>query len=238
MKAWACALALCAWSCGAAAADLRIAVDASTEMPWADRHDNTLTGGLHFDVGQALADELGRQAHFLLLPRKRLTDALTHGDADIACGLRPSWLPGPFDWTHGFMSNADVVLTLLSSPAPTRLRDLAGQPIGTINGFAYPELADALGTDFVRDDAPSAVANLGKLAIGRVRHAIVNQRLLDYQQQHGMIHVQLHPPLVIHRDELACAVSRHGQVTVAQLEQAIRQLSVHGRLHELLTRAH
>lgn len=236
MKAWACVLALCAWICGASAADLRIAVDASTEMPWAESRNNTLTGGLHFDVGRALAEELGREARFLLLPRKRLTDALTHGDADVACGLLPSWLPGPFDWTHGFVSNADVVLTLLGTSAPASLLDLAGQPIGTVNGFAYPELADTLGTAFVRDDAPSAGANLGKLAMGRVQHAIVNQRLLEYQQRHGMIHVQLHAPLVVHREELACAVSRHGQVTVAEMEQAIRRLSAHGRLRELLAR--
>ena len=180
MKAWACGLALWAGIVSAVADELRVAVDASTEMPWSLIHENHLISGLHFDLGQALARELGLEARFVLLPRKRLSEALTRGDADLACALLPSWLPGPFDWSTGFIGQTYVVLTVRSAPAPASLKDLAGQPIGTINGFTYPELDRALGAAFVRDDAPSAATNLAKLAIGRMRHSVVEERLFAY----------------------------------------------------------
>jgi polar amino acid transport system substrate-binding protein len=129
-----------------------------------------------------------------------------------------------------------VVLTVRSAPAPTSLKDLAGQPIGTINGFAYPELDRVLGPSFVRDDAPSAATNLAKLAIGRMQHAIVNERFIAYQLRHGFVTIPLHPPLEVHHDELGCAVSRRGHVTVASVDHAIRALQATGELRRLMAR--
>ncbi|HEY4084036.1 MAG TPA: transporter substrate-binding domain-containing protein [Burkholderiaceae bacterium] len=236
MKAWVCGLVLWGSVFGAVADELRVAVDASTEMPWTLASGNQLIGGLHYDLGVALANALGLHPRFLLLPRKRLTEALVRGEADVACSLLPAWLPGPFDWTSNFLKQTDVVLTLRSAPAPASLKDLAGQAIGTVNGFGYVELDRVLGRDFVRDDAPSATANMNKLVIGRVKHAIVNDRVFDYQRRHGFVTVPLHPPLVVHHDELGCAVSRRGHVTVAAMEPAIRALQASGKLRRVMAR--
>jgi polar amino acid transport system substrate-binding protein len=235
MRTWALGLVWWALIAGASAQDLRIAVDASTEMPWSEVTEGVLTGGLHRDFGMALARQLARQPRFLLLPRKRLTEALARGDADLTCGLMPAWLPGPFDWTAGFFEENDVMLTLRDAPRPARLADLAGQPVGTINGFSYPELQRLLGQGFVRDDAPTATANLAKLAAGRVRHAVVNQRFLEYQLRYRGLKLALYPPLQVNRNELACAVSRRGTTTALQIEQAVHRLKAGGSLPQLLS---
>lgn len=218
----------------ARADELRFAVDESTEMPWAQMSQGRLADGLQRDLGQVLARQLGREAVFLVLPRKRLSLALIGGDADLACALTPEWLPGPFDWSTPFIENADVVLSSLSARRPTRLQDLADLRIGTINGFAYPELDKALGAHFLRDDAPSASNNLQKLERGRIEHAVANQRYADYLRRHGLLTVPLHPPLLVGRQVMACAVSREGRIKAAQVDAAVARLQANGRLRQVL----
>jgi len=219
-------------------AELRFAVDESTEMPWAQMEHDQLADGLLRDIGLALAAQLGREAVFVVLPRKRLALALIGGDADLACALTPSWLPGPFDWSAPFIDNADVVLSSASAVRPRRIEDLAGLRVGTINGFAYPELEKALGPRFLRDDAPSASNNLQKLEHGRIQHAVANQRYANYLRQRGMLTVPLHPPLVVGRQTMACAVSRQGQIKAAQVDAAVARLQAGGKLRRLLERYH
>lgn len=220
------------------AAELRLAVDASTEMPWAEIRQDELVGGIHLALGQAIAARLGRPARFLVLPRQRLSHALEHGDVDVACVLTPEWLPGPFDWTPRFIDDADVVLSLKSVAAPQRIEDLAGVPLGTINGFHYPALEQGLGPRFVRDDAPSATHNLRKLSYGRLAHVVTNERLAVYLQSQGQLTVALHPPLVISRYRTGCAVSRHGHATAAELSAAVEKLQRSGELAQLLNQYH
>eukprot|EP01136_Pigoraptor_vietnamica_P037969 Opistho-1_new@106651 len=89
-------LAMAAWLLWAApawAAELVVLVDASTEMPWAEVQEESVLGGLHRDVGEALAQRLGREARFLVLPRKRLGEALQRGQGDVTCAMQPAWLP-------------------------------------------------------------------------------------------------------------------------------------------------
>jgi hypothetical protein len=94
--------------------------------------------------GLALAAKLGREAHFLLLPRKRIAMALESGQADLLCLYLPPWLPGKFNWTRGFFPVSEVVVTDTAVPQPRRLRDLRGQPVATVLGYYYPELDAAL----------------------------------------------------------------------------------------------
>jgi polar amino acid transport system substrate-binding protein len=169
----------------------------------------------------------------VVLPRKRLSLALIGGDADLACSLAPEWLPGPFDWSAPFIDHTDVVLSSVRARQPHRLEDLADLPIGTINGFSYPELEKVLGPHFQRDDAPSASNNMQKLERGRIQHAIANQRYADYLRQRGLLTVPLHPPLLIGHRMLGCAVSRQGEVKVRQLDAAVARLQASGRLRRI-----
>ena len=218
----------------ASAAELRLAVDTSTEMPWAQIEGDTLKRGIHQDLGKAIAARLARTAVFMVLPRQRLRLALERGEVDLACVLTPEWLPGDFDWGIRFIDDADVVLSLASARAPRRMQDLAGMGLGTVNGFRYPELEAQLGTRFVRDDAPNATNNLRKLEYGRIEHAVTNERFLNYQQKQGLLKAPLHPPLLISRQRTGCAVSRLGRVKAAEVSAAIEQLQRSGTVAKIL----
>ncbi len=216
--------------------NLLILVDDSTEMPLADLRDNTLLAGIHFDLGQALAKELGQRASFRIVPRKRIGLSLQNGEADLICLYQPEWLPGPFHWSKPFLVNADVVVTLREQPRPASINALAGQSIGTILGFRYPELEARLGHKLVRDDAPNAGSNLRKLEAGRIQHAVVNLLYLRYQQKLGQLPLPLHPPLPLNSYRAGCALSPLSHTSLSQLNRAIGKLLDNHTLPHILSK--
>lgn len=213
---------------------LIVLVDTGTEMPMAAFRDGQLVDGMHKDLGQALAAKLGREARFLLLPRKRIAMALESGQADVICLYLPPWLPGKFAWSQGFFPVSEVVVSDTSVPQPHNLADLKGQPIATVLGYYYPELDKALAADFVRDDGHSSSGNLRKMAAGRLHHAITQKNTLDYYIKVGE-KLSLHPPLVVKNYKSQCAVSQKGNVSVSEVNKAIGQMVKDGSVSKIIS---
>jgi polar amino acid transport system substrate-binding protein len=218
------------------AAELRVLVLEGDAMPWAEVKNRQLSAGLYFDIGQALAVQMGRRASFTLLPRKRLMQAMESGSADVICNYLPVWLPGDFDWSASFIPNAELLISDLRARKPSVLRGFANVPIGTVLGYVYSELDQALGLRFVRDDAPSMHHNVLKMAAGRVQHMVINQFELEYLQRQGEFKMPLHPFTVLRSFKGQCAVSRRGLVSVAEVNQAIAALQTQQTLRKMVER--
>jgi polar amino acid transport system substrate-binding protein len=217
------------------AADLVIMVDTGTEMPMAGFQGGQLIEGMHKDLGEALAHKMGRQASFLMLPRKRIALALENGKADLICMYVPDWLPGNFKWSRPFFPLKEVVVTDSTVPRPRALADLYGQPIATVLGYYHPELQQALGAGFIRDDGPSNSANLRKMAAGRLHHAVTQQSTLDYHQKTGE-HLSVYPPLEVKTYMGQCAVSPRGRVDVREVDRAIAQIVKEGGVGRIMAK--
>lgn len=230
------AAALCAVAGAQPAAPLVMLVETSALMPQARIEGDTVVEGLHLDLGLALARRLGRELVARPVPRKRLAEALQRGEGDLLCDYRSEWLPGAFAWSRPFLPDQALLVTTATAPAPASLAALAGQPVGTVRGYVYPEMTDALRSAFLRDDAPDAVANLQKLALGRVQHVLTGRRVLEYQQRIGRFKLALHPPLVVSDVLAQCALSPSSPVGLAALNAAIQGLLADGELHRLLAR--
>ncbi|HZX27254.1 MAG TPA: transporter substrate-binding domain-containing protein [Telluria sp.] len=230
-----CALALC---CGAvrAAEPLTVLVDNGTEMPLARMEHGRLTGGIHYDLGMAIAGVLGREARFVVLPRKRVEAALADGEADVMCMYVPEWLPGPLDWTRPFMPFAEVVVTDRRAPRPASLKALAGQRIGTVLGYRHPEIEAVLGKDFNREDGPSAEANLQKMMAGRLQHVIASSIYISYRTHFGDPKLSIHEPLIVKSMRLQCAISRKGHVKADDVSRATARLVRDGEIDRILKR--
>ena len=221
-------------SAAATAAPLVLLVETSTLMPQARIEGNRVVEGLHLDLGTALARRLGRELVLRPTPRKRLAQALERGEGDMVCDYQSDWLPGPFNWSRPFIPDQALLVTAASAPAPANLAALSGQPIGTVLGYIYPEMGELLRAGFVRDDAPDAVANLRKLEIGRVQHALTGRRVLEYQQRIGRFRLAVHPPLVVSEVLAQCALSPGSTVALPALNTAISGLVAEGELNRIL----
>lgn len=212
--------------------NLMVLVDTGTEMPIADIRDGRVVGGMQKDLGEALAAQLGRKAEFIALPRRRIAEALDSGKADVLCMYLPIWLPGDFDWSQGFFPIVEVVISDRSVAQPHTLKDLAGQAVGTLLGYSYPEMEQALGAGFIREDAPSAEDNLRKMSVGRIHYASTTTSYLAYQIK--TMPLNLNAPLLAKAYHTQCAVSRHGHVMIGQLNQAITRIVKDGGLNLIL----
>jgi len=230
------ALLLCALACADAPRPLVMLVENSALMPQARIEADRVVEGLHLDLGQALGRRLGREVVARPVPRKRLSEALQRGEGDLLCDYQSDWLPGVFAWSRPFIPDQALLISAASSPAPASLMAVAGEPIGTVRGYVYPEMAEALRNGFVRDDAPDAVTNLQKLERGRVRHALTGRRVLEYQQRLGNVRLALHPPLVVSEVMAQCALSPSSPVGLAALNAAIQGMQADGELNRLLAR--
>lgn len=119
----------------ARAGEVTFLVDTGTEMPMARFKGWQLVGGIHYDVGLALAKAMGRTAKFETLPRQRMINALEKGSADVICSYIPQWLPGgQFGWSQPFLPTLEVLLTSVAVERPRKLSDVSGQMIGTVLG--------------------------------------------------------------------------------------------------------
>ena len=218
-------------------AALVLLMDHSAVMPTARIDDKgRVTDGINRDLAQLLGERLGRVPHFLALPRRRIPQALAQGQADLVCGYLPAWLPGPFAWSRPFLPSAYWVVTRQDRPAPESLQALAQQRLGTVRGFAYPELEAALGRPLLRDDAPNGVTSLRMLALARVDHVVVVQRFLEYQQRIGAFTTPLHPPLEVSRYLARCALSPRSRIGLDALNEALGAIVEDGSLERLLQR--
>ena len=230
------ALLLCALAHADSPRPLVMLVENSALMPQARIEADRVVEGLHLDLGQALGRRLGREVVARPVPRKRLSEALQRGEGDLLCDYQSDWLPGAFAWSRPFLPDQALLISAASVPAPAGLTALAGQPVGTVRGYVYPEMADALRSGFLRDDAPDAVVNLQKLELGRVRHALTGRRVLEYQQRIGRFRLPLHPPLVVSEVLAQCALSPSSPVGLAALNAAIQGLVSEGELNRLLAK--
>ncbi|MGM9482880.1 substrate-binding periplasmic protein [Roseateles sp. NT4] len=218
-------------------APLHVLIDGSLEMPQALFKDGRPVDGLQVLITQEIGQRLGRPVRFRLVPRRRLAQLLDQGqEADLACNYIPGWLPGPLQWSRPYLDDADLLITAARRPAPAQLQDVTGQRIGTVAGFLYPEAETALGSGFVRDDAPNVITNLRKLASGRMDHALVGRVTFDYLQRRGELPLELHPPLVIARLRTACALSPRSSVSLAQLDATIAAMQADGSLARIVER--
>lgn len=230
-------LAAAAGSGAAEPAQLHVLIDGSVEMPQALFQDGEALDGLQVQLAREIGRRLGREVRFHRVPRRRVAPLLAAGtEADLICNYLPAWLPGPLQWSRALLDDGDLLITAAHRPAPARLQDVAGQPVGTVSGYVYPEADAALGAAFRRDDAPNAQATLRKLALGRVDHAIVGRMVFEYLMRRGELTVALHPPLTVSQVRTACALSPHSTVKLAQLDAALAALQADGSLKRILDR--
>jgi polar amino acid transport system substrate-binding protein len=220
----------------ACAGDLVILVDTGTEMPMARFESWLLVAGIHRDIGVELARHMNRTPKFMSLPRKRIVKALQNGDADVLCSYVPEWLDGVFHWTQPFIPIVEVLITDRSVERPHQLSELAGKPIGTVLGYAHPELVEVLGDQFVRSDGPTTEANLRKVAAGRLKYAVTGKSFLDWRMKQGDLPLSIYPPMVVKSYMGQCAVSPKGRARLADVDRAIGEMIKDGSVNAIVAR--
>jgi len=220
-----------------ASGDVVFGAPFSNAMPLASYDGDQLAGGILKDLGNAIAQRLGRSARFVLLPRNRLVSALVDGQVDANCYALPAWLDHPeLRWSRPLIPNRDLVIGRADSMRIAAVADLADEPIGTVLGYRYPELERGLGNRFRRDDAPDMQSNLRKLAAGRARYAVVDELTLRYELRTTLGHFKPGSSLTVSTFVASCVFSPKGSVSAEELQRSTDALLLDGTIDAILAR--
>lgn len=213
-----------------AAGQIVFAVSNGSAMPMTDFRREELAGGLLKDFGDALARELGLAPRYLNLPRKRVEAALRDGRADLLCDLRPEWVDGKdWAWTETVFSNYMIIVSRADTRPLARLSDLAGERVGTVLGYRYPEVERRLGGKFQRDDGATDDVNTNKLLNGRFHYMMSNALYYEYQRKVHPAGMRLNPAVFTIRPfDTYCALPARGRLDPDRLNRAILALRKRG----------
>ncbi|MYM38024.1 substrate-binding periplasmic protein [Duganella qianjiadongensis] len=220
----------------ASSGELVFAVSTGTAMPHTQFQQGQLTGGLIKAFGDALAQELGMSARYLLVPRKRLEAPLRNGAADVVCDMRPEWLDGKdWQWSEAIFANHEIVATRRDTPAIRSIYEIRRQRIGTILGYHYPHIEQPLEGEFTRDDAANNDQNVAKLLRKRFTYIITNRLYYDYQRKVHPERAALNPATyTVWTFETYCALPPRSKLSLATLDRAILSLKRRGKLQSIL----
>lgn len=197
-----------------------------------------LVDGLLKDFGDALARELAFAPRYLSLPRKRVEGALLAGQADLLCDIRPEWLLSKgWLWTGTVFSNNMIIGSRIDTRPLARLSDLAGERVGTLLGYLYPEVERPLGRGFQRDDAATDDVNTAKLLSARFRYMISNSLYYEYQRKEHPDGKRLNPETFsIRQFDTSCALAPASRIDVNKVNRAILALRERGDMQRIYDR--
>lgn len=220
-------------------APLRMLLSPAWSAPLVEWREGRPQGGLYVELGQALAQQLGRRPQWVLLPLVRIEAAAEAGELDLRCHVEAGAARGPEGLVTPLWALPQVLVGPAGSVALKRSQDLPGAAeIGTVQHQAYPLLDALLGAgQWRRADAPSTDRMLRKLALGRSDYGVASlAELQAYRRE------QPDPALSDWRLELGsstmyCQVPRQGRIATAELQGVLQALADQGRL-EALQRRH
>jgi ABC-type amino acid transport substrate-binding protein len=227
------ALPLCA--AHAAQTDLVMLAPLDTSMPIARFQNGALAGGIIKDVGDMLAQRLGRRASYLSVDVNGVTPALTGGRADGMCYVLPSWIDGDYNWSTPLFPDAEMVAAMGDAPHLRSLRDLRDKPVGTVAGYRYPRVEQVLGKHFARVDAESMDLNLRELGKGNGQYAIIGEAVLAYLHRNDPV-LRLRPELVFSTYKAGCAFSRLTHVPFQDINRTLDAMLKDGASDQILAR--
>jgi polar amino acid transport system substrate-binding protein len=202
-------------------------------MPFAQFKDGRLNVGILKDLGEAIAQRMGRQARFISVPSKRVGMVLAAGEADAVCYVKPEWIDGNFNWSVPFIPNGGTVVAQPDAPRVHSLPELAGKRVGTVLGYRYPQLEAALGDQFLRDDAPSMEHTFSKMRAHRMQYALIEKMTIAYHMR-KFRDARLRVDFEFDAFKAQCAFARSSAVPFADSQRAIAAMVDAGAVDAIL----
>jgi ABC-type amino acid transport substrate-binding protein len=219
----------------ARAADLVMVAPTDQAMPIVRFQDGHLTGGIIKDLGDAIAQRMGRRPVYLNVDVPGVQPTLGSGRADAMCYVMPFWIDGDYLWSSPLIPDAEMVVARPAAATIRSLKDLRDKQVGTVAGYRYPRVEQVLGKRFARADAENIEKNLQQLASGKVDYTIIGENTLAYLQR-------IHPgqamrvDLVFSTYKAQCALSRKSSVSAEEFNRAIDALLEDGSVSQILAR--
>ncbi|MTV39952.1 substrate-binding periplasmic protein [Duganella radicis] len=230
---------LAAWMTSACAfagtGELVMLAPVDQAMPIVRFQNGAISGGIVKDMGDVLAQRLGRRAVYLNADTPDVTPALSSGRADAMCYLLPFWIDGDYNWSPPMLPDAEMIAARSDMPHLRSLKDLKDKPVGTVAGYRYPRVQQVLGHRFKRVDAANMDQNIQQMVAGKVPYTMISEATLNYQHR-------LNPELKVRADlvfssyKAQCAFSQKSAIPFDEVSRAIDALIKDGVIDQIMAR--
>lgn len=225
----------------AAAEPLRFAVGQTWAPPLAQISGGRLQGGLMYELMEQIAANAGAEAHYTVLPSKRVDAAMEQGEVDLHCLMSPVWFKQAVPaarWSVPVLRLDDWLTAKPGSPStPLVLEAQQQTAVGLVLGYSYPHLEPFFRAgQLYRDDAPTQELLLEKLARGRTRYAVVNRLVIDDYNRGRAPSQRLVPLQMVQSFNTHCLLSARTGMAPGRILAAVRKLVDSGQLQTIQAR--
>ena len=161
---------------------ITVGIGAHNSPPYALTKGDQIVGGVIYDLVNELSDILDVNVNYLYVPRKRIESYINSGKVDFYPIANPDWLDiSEGQWSAPLFKEKNVIVLNNGAPDISQLSDLDNKTIGTIRGFVYPSLTQALEEKrFERTDVRSLNLNFERLEKHWIDGFIASDILVDY----------------------------------------------------------
>jgi polar amino acid transport system substrate-binding protein len=210
----------------------------SDNAPYVLLTQEPVESGIIVELMQEFARRADIEVLFQLTPRKRLEYSLETGRVHIVVTSNPKWLeqPNNVDWSIPLFDEKNVLVIRRGSSDIAQEDDLKGLTVGTILGYAYPEIEHLFEQgDSFRSDSVEMLHNLTKLRAGRLDAVITS----DIQgawliQQNGFKSELVFARYFVSQQKLIPAVSKLSPVPLDTINRVFQSMLDDGYVAQLL----
>lgn len=219
---------------------LRFSIAESWSMPLMRTEQGQPVEGILFDLMQAIARDTGARPQYHVMARLRLQEAMSAGEIDVRCYVSSQWLtawPADYVWSIPVIEQRDLLIGRPGDSAPTHLEQLPAQAIGTVLGYSYPSLEPLFAKGQLhREDSRNQLLALQKLQAGRYRHAVSNERSLQWFN-HSLPPRQRLQALALLQDQaLGCLVRNAPTLPTQAVLSALVRIRQSGEMQRIVER--
>lgn len=207
-------------------------------MPYAKFEADRLTGGILFDLAQAIEKQMSIPVTFVVLPRKRIDGAVIAGEVDIRCYTNPQWttVPDQHVWSKSLFDIVEVIFGGAGISEAANLGALPrGAAISTVLGYEYKQLDSLFASGSLkRDDAIDQEKVMLKLTAGRTPYGISEALALQWYMRTTPGHRLSNWRLPLSKNDFQCGVPKQGRVPAARILAALEELKRTGKVEDIL----
>lgn len=206
--------------------------------------ENGQVRGIDADLLHLVLTNLGIRYDITLEPWRRCLHKMSEGKLDI---LLDAFYSDERAKSMIFPSEAMAESAMVLFHAHARpyvinsIEDLAGLRVGTEPGYAYGNQAFASGSHFIREEAPTLDANLGKLLLGRIDLVITDRAVGLYTAKNmGVQDAIAFSPQPLYSDRVYAAFSQRPATAalVPRFESELKRVKSTPEYAAILRRYH
>jgi ABC-type amino acid transport substrate-binding protein len=204
-------------------------------MPIVRFQNGVISGGIVKDMGDALAQRMGRRPVYMNADSPEVTPALSSGRADAMCYVMPFWIDGEYNWSPPLFPDAEMIAARSDMPRLRSLKDLREKQVGTVQSYRYQRVELVLGRHFKRVDAANMEANIQQMIAGKVPYTMISEATLNYLHR-VQPELKVRADLVFSAYKAQCAFSQQSKVPFDEVGRAIDSLLKDGSISQILAR--